>query len=90
MSKIATIPAPTLKWPAMSKEEQEEERQQLLIRESLAVDEHGKVPSAAALVDARKVLIAHNPPMGSGQEAGMDEQTSKAAARRGRARRELG
>ena len=86
MSKIATIPAPTPKWPAMSKEE---ERQQLLIRESLAIDEHRKVPSAAALVDARKVLIAHNPPMTSGQEAGMHEQTSKAAARRGRARREL-
>ena len=39
--------------------EQGEERQQLLIRESVAVDEHRKVPSAAALVDARKILIAH-------------------------------
>ena len=45
--------------PEKAQREQEEERQQLLIRESLAVDEHGKVPSAAALVDARKVLIAH-------------------------------
>ena len=47
------------------------------------------VPSAAALVDARKVLIAH-PPMTGGQKAGIDEQTSEAAAGRGRARRELG
>ena len=58
MSKIATIPAPTPKWPAMSKEEQEEEKQQLLIRESLAIDEHGKVPSAAALDIAEKDYIA--------------------------------
>ena len=39
--------------------EQGEERQQLLIRESVALDEHREAPSAAALVDARKILIAH-------------------------------
>ena len=42
-----------------TRREQKEERQQLLIRESVAVDEHRAVPSAAALVDAKKVLIAH-------------------------------
>ena len=39
--------------------EQGEERQQLLIRESVALDEHREAPSAAALVDGRKILIAH-------------------------------
>ena len=39
--------------------EQGEERQQLLIRESVAVDEHKEAPSGEKLVDARKILIAH-------------------------------
>ena len=39
--------------------EQGDQRQRLLGRESVAVDEHRAVPSAAKLVDARKILIAH-------------------------------
>ena len=39
--------------------EQGDQRQQLLIRESVAVDEHREAPSAEKLVDARKILIAH-------------------------------
>ena len=39
--------------------EQGDQRQRLLGRESVAVDKHREAPSAAKLVDARKVLIAH-------------------------------
>ena len=45
--------------PENTQREQGEERQQLLIRESVAVDEHRAVPSAEKLVDSRKILIAH-------------------------------
>ena len=45
--------------PENTQRQQGDQRQRLLIRESVAVDEHRKVPSAAALVDRRKILIAH-------------------------------
>ena len=45
--------------PENTQREQGEERQQLLIRESVAVNEHREAPSAEKLVDARKILIAH-------------------------------
>ena len=45
--------------PEHTQREQGDQRQRLLIRESVAVDEHRKVPSAGALVDRRKALIAH-------------------------------
>ena len=45
--------------PENTQREPEEERQQLLIRESIVVDEHREAPSGEKLVDARKALIAH-------------------------------
>ena len=45
--------------PENTQREPGEERQQLLIRESVVVDEHREAPSGEKLVDARKILIAH-------------------------------
>ena len=45
--------------PEHTQREQGDQRQRLLGRESVAVDEHREVPSAEKLVDTRKVLIAH-------------------------------
>ena len=45
--------------PENTQREQGDKRQRLLIRESVAVDEHRAVPSAEKLVDSRKILIAH-------------------------------
>ena len=45
--------------PENTQREQEDQRQRLLGRESVAVDEHREAPSAAKLVDARKALIAY-------------------------------
>ena len=45
--------------PEKVQREQGDQRQRLLGRESVAVDEHRAVPSAAKLVDTRKALIAH-------------------------------
>ena len=45
--------------PENTQREQGDQRQRLLGRESVAVDEHREAPSAAKLVDARKALIAY-------------------------------
>ena len=45
--------------PENAQREQGEERQRLLMLEASSVNEHREAPSAAKLVDARKVLIAH-------------------------------
>ena len=45
--------------PENTQREPGEERQQLLIRESIVVDEHREAPSGEKLVDARKALIAY-------------------------------
>ena len=42
-----------------AQQQQSEERDRLLMFESLAVDTHREAPSAAKLVDTRKILIAH-------------------------------
>ena len=45
--------------PENAQREQGEERQRLLMLEASSVNEHRGAPSAAKLVDAKKVLIAH-------------------------------
>ena len=45
--------------PKEAQQQQSEERKRLLGLEAVAVERHREAPSAAALVDRRKVLIAH-------------------------------